>query len=112
MSVPRDHDIDVDSLLPKKGALVDDEHATLSIWQDPAGPTLDLDSLAAAFRKAIPHMRLFRPGGFPAEWQTEQNRRFGDLFLLADPGYEFVVDGAPGDSTRWESTATTRVRPR
>lgn len=90
VSVPRDHDIDVDSLLPKQGALVDDEHATLSIWQDPAGPRLDLDSLAAAFRKAIPHMRLFRPGGFPAEWQTEQNRRFGDLFLLADPGYEFV----------------------
>ena len=74
----------------QKGALVDDEHATLSIWQDPAGPTLNMDSLAAALRKTIPHMRLFRPGSFPAEWQTEQNRRFGDLFLLADPGYEFV----------------------
>jgi predicted AlkP superfamily pyrophosphatase or phosphodiesterase len=90
ISVPRDHDIDVDSVLPKAGALVDDEHATLSIWQDPAGPALNMDSLAAALRKAIPHMRLYRPGGFPAEWRTEQNRRFGDLFLLADPGYEFI----------------------
>jgi predicted AlkP superfamily pyrophosphatase or phosphodiesterase len=88
--VPREHDIDVDSLVPKAGALVDDEHATLSIWQDPAGPKIDMDSLAAALKKAIPHMRLFRPGEFPAEWRTEQNRRFGDLFLLADPGYEFV----------------------
>jgi hypothetical protein len=76
--------------VPKAGALVDDEHATLSIWQDPAGPKIDMDSLAAALKKAIPHMRLFRPGEFPAEWRTEQNRRFGDLFLLADPGYEFV----------------------
>ena len=32
----------------------------------------------------------FAPANFPAEWQTEQNRRFGDLFLLADPGYEFI----------------------
>jgi predicted AlkP superfamily pyrophosphatase or phosphodiesterase len=91
IAVPRDHDIDLDTLLPRRGALVDDEHATLSIWQDPDGPPLDLDSLAAAYRKSIPHMRLFRPGEFPPQWQTAQNPRFGDLFLLADPGYEFVT---------------------
>lgn len=90
VAVPREHDIDMDSLLPKRGAIVDDEHATLSIWQDPAGPKLNLDSLAAFYRQTIPHMRLFRPGEFPAEWKTEQNRRFGDLFLLADPGWEFI----------------------
>jgi predicted AlkP superfamily pyrophosphatase or phosphodiesterase len=90
LAVPRDHDIDMDSLLPPRGALVDDEHATFSLWQDPAGPALDLDSIANAWRRTIPHMRLFRPGGFPAHWLTAQNRRFGDLFLLADPGYEFV----------------------
>jgi hypothetical protein len=90
ISVPRANDFDMDPLLPHAGALVDDEHATFSIWQDPAGPRLDLDSIAAAWRRAVPHMRLFRPGEFPAEWQTEQNRRFGDLFLLADPGYEFI----------------------
>ena len=90
IAVPREHDIDMDSLLPARGALVDDEHATFSVWQDPAGPRLDLDSIAAVWRRAIPHMRLFRPGGFPVNWLTAQNRRFGDLFLLADPGYEFV----------------------
>jgi predicted AlkP superfamily pyrophosphatase or phosphodiesterase len=91
IAVPREHDIDLDTLVPRQGALLDDEHATFSIWQDPAGPRLNLDSLAHFYRKSIPHMRLFRPGEFPAEWQTEQNRRFGDLFLLADPGYEFVT---------------------
>ncbi|MEP6491439.1 MAG: nucleotide pyrophosphatase/phosphodiesterase family protein [bacterium] len=90
ISVPREHDIDMDSLLPAHGALVDNEHATLSIWADPAGPRLDLDSLAAFYRRAIPHMHLYRPGEFLGRWQTEQNPRFGDLFLLADPGYEFV----------------------
>ena len=89
--VPRDHDIDLDTFLPRRGALIDDEHATLSIWQDPDGQRLNLDSLAAAYRKGIPHMRLFRPGEFPPEWKTAQNPRFGDLFLLADPGYEFVT---------------------
>jgi len=90
VSVPREHDIDMDSLLPPRGALVDDEHATLSIWADPAAPGLSLDSLAAVYRRVVPHTRVFRPGEFPAEWETEQNRRLGDLFLLADPGYEFV----------------------
>jgi predicted AlkP superfamily pyrophosphatase or phosphodiesterase len=89
--VPPDHHIPMDGFVPPKGALVDDEHATFSIWQDPAGPKLNLDSLAAYYRKSIPHMRLFRHGEFPAEWQTEQNPRFGDIFLLADPGYEFVA---------------------
>jgi predicted AlkP superfamily pyrophosphatase or phosphodiesterase len=90
VSVPREHDIDMDSLIPPRGALVDDEHATFSIWADPANPGLNLDSLAAAYRRTIPHTRVFRPGQFPAEWQTEQNRRFGDVFLLADPGWEYV----------------------
>jgi predicted AlkP superfamily pyrophosphatase or phosphodiesterase len=90
ISVPREHDIDMDSLLPAHGALVDNEHATLSIWADPKGPRIDLDSLAAFYRRTIPHMRLYRTGEFPAQWETEQNPRFGDLFLLADPGYEFV----------------------
>jgi predicted AlkP superfamily pyrophosphatase or phosphodiesterase len=91
LAVRREHDIDMDSLLPARGLIVDDEHATFSIWQDPAGPRVDLDSLAAVYRRAIPHMRLFRPGGFPAEWRTQQNRRFGDVFMLADPGWEFVT---------------------
>lgn len=89
VTVPREHNIDMDSLIPR-GALVDDEHATFSIWADPAGPGLNLDSLAAVYRRVIPHARVFRPGEFPAEWVSEQNRRLGDLFLLADPGYEFV----------------------
>jgi predicted AlkP superfamily pyrophosphatase or phosphodiesterase len=91
IAVPREHDIDMDSLLPKRGLIVDDEHATFSIWQDPAGPRVDLDSLAAIYRRAVPHMRLFRPGEFPERWKTEQNRRFGDVFMLADPGWEFVT---------------------
>ncbi len=91
LSVPREHDIDMDSLLPKRGVIVDDEHATLSIWRDRAGPEVNLDSLARLYRRTIPHMRLFRPGEFPADWRTEQNPRFGDLFLLADPGWEFVT---------------------
>lgn len=88
--VPRDHDIDLDSLVPPKGALVDNEHATFSVWADPASPGLNLDSLANRYR-LVPHTHVFRPGQFPAEWQTEQNRRFGDIFLLADPGYEYVT---------------------
>jgi len=91
LNVPREHDIDMDSLLPKRGVIVDDEHATFSIWQDPAGPKVNLDSLATFYREHVPHMRLFRPGGFPAEWETAQNARFGDLFMLADPGWEFVT---------------------
>jgi predicted AlkP superfamily pyrophosphatase or phosphodiesterase len=90
VAVPREHDIDMDSLIPPRGALVDDEHATFSIWADPASPGLNLDSIAAVYRRIIPHTRVFRPGQFPPEWQTEQNRRFGDVFLLADPGWEFV----------------------
>ena len=90
VSVPREHDIDLDTLVPAKGALVDNEHATLSLWADPASPGLNLDSLATRYR-AIPHTRVFRPGQFPAEWQTGQNRRFGDIFLLAEPGYEYVT---------------------
>jgi hypothetical protein len=62
------------------------------MWQDPAGPKLNFDSLAEVYRKSIPHMRLFKRGEFPAEWQTEQNPRFGDIFLLADPGYEFIAN--------------------
>ena len=89
--VPREHDIDMDSLLPKRGLIVDDEHATFSIWQDPAGPHVDLDSLARVYRRSVSHMRLFRPGDFPPEWHTEQSRRFGDVFMLADPGWEFVT---------------------
>ena len=89
VSVPRENDIDVDSLIPSKGALVDNEHATLSVWADPANPGLNLDSLANIYRR-IPHTRVFRPGQFPADWQSEQNRRFGDIFLLADPGWEYV----------------------
>ena len=88
--VPREHDIDMDELIPKAGVFVDDEHATFSIWQDPKGPRVNMDSLAAFYRKMIPHMRLFRPGDFPPEWRTNQNRRFGDIFMLADPGWEFV----------------------
>lgn len=90
--IPREHDIPMDSFVPAKGALIDDEHATFSLWQDPAGPKLNFDSLAAVYRKSIPHMRLFRRGEFPPEWQTEQNPRFGDIFLLADPGYEFIAN--------------------
>jgi predicted AlkP superfamily pyrophosphatase or phosphodiesterase len=88
--VPREHDIDVDAFLPKEGVLADDEHATFSIWQDPKGPRVNLDSLADFYRKNILHMRLFRPGQFPSEWKTNQNPRFGDIFMLADPGWEFV----------------------
>jgi predicted AlkP superfamily pyrophosphatase or phosphodiesterase len=88
--VPREHDIDLDSLVPATGALVDNEHATVSVWADPGSPGLNLDSLAARYH-AIPHTRVFRPGQFPVEWQTEQNRRFGDIFLLAEPGYEYVT---------------------
>jgi predicted AlkP superfamily pyrophosphatase or phosphodiesterase len=90
--VPRDHDIAMDGFVPQRGALIDDEHATFALWQDPAGPKLNLDSLAASYRKSIPHMRLFRHGEFPAVWQTEQNPRFGDIFMLADPGYEFIAN--------------------
>ena len=92
IAVPRENQINMEGLLPKRGALVDDEHATLSIWADPAAPGLNLDSLAAVYRKVVPHSRVFRSGEFPSEWQTEQNRRLGDLFLLADPGYEFVTN--------------------
>jgi predicted AlkP superfamily pyrophosphatase or phosphodiesterase len=102
IAVPREHDIDMDSLLPPRGVLVDDEHATFSIWADPAAPGVNLDSLAAAYRRVIPHARVFRPGQFPAEWETEQNRRFGDLFLLADPGYEFVGKNPPAIYTLGE----------
>lgn len=90
-AVPREHVIDMDSLIPKRGALVDDEHATFSFWADPKNPGLNVDSLATALRvKLAPHVRVFRPGTFPAQWQTAQNRRFGDVFLLADPGWEFA----------------------
>ena len=100
--VPREHDIDMDSLLPKRGVLVDDEHATLSVWADPANPGIDLDSLGAVYRRTVPHARTFRPGEFPPEWKTEQNRRFGDIFLLADPGYEFVTTNPPAVYTLGE----------
>jgi predicted AlkP superfamily pyrophosphatase or phosphodiesterase len=90
LSVPRANNIDMDEFLPTAGVLADDEHATFSIWQDPKGPKVNLDSLAAFYRKNIPHMRLFRPGEFPREWKTNQNPRFGDIFMLADPGWEFV----------------------
>ena len=102
ISVPRDHDIGMDSLLPKRGVIVDDEHATFSIWRDPAGPPVNLDSLAVAYRRIVPHMRLFRPGQFPVEWRTEQNPRFGDIFMLADPGYEFVTTRPPAIYTLGE----------
>lgn len=61
LSVAPSHHIDMDSLLPRQGVLVDDAHATFSIWQDPEGPRVNLDSLAASYRKVVPHMRLFRP---------------------------------------------------
>ena len=98
--VPREHDIDLDSLIPK-GAFVDNEHATFSVWADPAPPRLNLDSLAARYR-AIPHTRVFRPGQFPVEWETGQNRRFGDVFLMADPGYEYVTTNPPAVYTLGE----------
>ncbi len=100
--VPREHDIAMDSLIPKRGVLVDDEHATLSVWADPANPGINLDSLAAVYRRTVPHARTFRPGEFPPGWKTEQNRRFGDIFLLADPGYEFVTTNPPAVYTLGE----------
>lgn len=91
-AVPRDHVIDMDSLIPKRGALVDDEHATFSFWADPKNPGLNVDSLATALRvKLAPHVRVFQHGTFPVNWQTAQNPRFGDVFLLADPGWEFAT---------------------
>jgi predicted AlkP superfamily pyrophosphatase or phosphodiesterase len=91
-AVPRDHAIDMDSLIPRRGAIVDNEHATFSLWADPKNPGLNVDSLAEAYRRVLaPHVRVFRRGEFPAIWQTEQNPRFGDVFLLPDPGYEFVT---------------------
>jgi len=90
--VPRDHHIAMDGLVPANGALIDDEHATFAIWQDPAGPKINMDSLATSYRKSIPHIRVFQHGGFPVNWLTAQNPRFGDIFLLADPGYEFVAN--------------------
>jgi len=89
--VPHEHDIPMDRLVPAKGALTDDEHATFAIWQDPNGPVLNMDSLATVYRSSIPHVRVFQRGGFPVNWLTNQNPRFGDIFLLADPGYEFVT---------------------
>jgi predicted AlkP superfamily pyrophosphatase or phosphodiesterase len=86
--VPLEHDIDLDPFIPKKGAIVDNEHATFALWQDPAGPRLNLDSIAAEYRK-IPHTRVFMHDEFPAEWHTEHNPRFGDIFLLADAGWEY-----------------------
>ena len=62
--------------------LVDNEHATFSFWADPTGPAVDLDSLANAYRRRLPHVRVFRRGEFPAQWRTEQNPRFGDLTFL------------------------------
>lgn len=100
--VPRDHDIDMDKLVPARGALVDDEHATFSVWGDPAAPGLDLDSLAAVYRREIPHARVVRAGAFPAEWHTGQSRLFGDIFMLADPGYEFVGTNPPAVYTLGE----------
>lgn len=87
--VPHEHDIDLDSLLPIKGAILDNEHATFSLWQDPAGPRLNVDSLAAEYRRRIPHTRVFVRGEFPAEWHAARNPRFGDIFLLADAGWEY-----------------------
>src|SRR6185312_15883807 len=84
------HDIALDTLGMPRGALVDDEHATLALWQDPAGPHVNFDSLATAYRRALPHARVFQHGGFPVQWLTAQNPRFGDLFVLAAPGWEFV----------------------
>ena len=40
-----------------------------------------------AFDSIVPEQD---PGDFPPEWRTNQNRRFGDIFMLADPGWEFV----------------------
>ncbi|HEY4217066.1 MAG TPA: ectonucleotide pyrophosphatase/phosphodiesterase [Gemmatimonadaceae bacterium] len=88
--VPHDHDIPMDGFVPPKGALVDNEHATFALWQDPDGPVVNFDSLAVAYRKSIPHIRVFQHGQFPVQWLTDQNPRFGDIFLLADPGYEFI----------------------
>jgi predicted AlkP superfamily pyrophosphatase or phosphodiesterase len=86
--VPLEHDIDLDRYLPQKGAIVDNEHATFALWQDPAGPRLNIDSLAGEYRK-IPHTRVFTHGDFPAAWRTEHNPRFGDVFLLAVAGWEY-----------------------
>ncbi|HEX3865158.1 MAG TPA: ectonucleotide pyrophosphatase/phosphodiesterase [Gemmatimonadaceae bacterium] len=92
--VPRDHVTIMDSLVPR-GVLVDDEHATFALWADPAGPRVDFDSLAAVYRTRVPHARVFTHGQFPAEWKTASNPRFGDLFMLADPGYEFSSSKMP-----------------
>ncbi|MEO7087079.1 MAG: ectonucleotide pyrophosphatase/phosphodiesterase [Gemmatimonadaceae bacterium] len=86
--VPLDHDIDLDPHLPKNGAIVDNEHATFALWQDPSGPRLNIDSIAAEYAK-LPHTRVFSHGNFPAEWHAEHNPRFGDIFLLAEPGWEY-----------------------
>jgi predicted AlkP superfamily pyrophosphatase or phosphodiesterase len=91
-AIPRDHAIAMDSLLPKSGVIFDNEHATFSIWADPAHPGINLDSLASSYRERFgSHARVFRRGTFPAIWRTEQNPRFGDIFMLPEPGWEFVT---------------------
>ena len=86
VAVPREHDIDMDSLLPPRGALVDDEHATFSIWADPAAPGLNLDSLAAVYRRVraaragVSTRRVSRRVGDGAEssaWRSIPARRSG-----------------------------------
>ncbi len=91
-AIPRDHVIEMDNLLPKSGVIFDNEHATFSIWADPAHPGINLDSLATSYRERFgSHVRVFSHGTFPPVWRTQQNPRFGDIFMLPEPGWEFVT---------------------
>ena len=91
VAVPREHDIDMDSLVPAQGALVDDEHATFSIWAGPRGARAE----SRFARRRVSTHDSAHAGLSPRRISRRVGRRsriagFGDLFLLADPGYEFV----------------------
>ena len=90
--MPREHDIDLDCCFRKRGALVDDEHATLLDLAGSGRPAARISTRSPrSYREPFRTCGCSARASFLREWQTEQNRRFGDLFLLADPGYEFVT---------------------
>jgi predicted AlkP superfamily pyrophosphatase or phosphodiesterase len=92
-SVTPDRAIYVDDLVRLDSLSFKGERATASIWSE--GHQTRLDSVYETLRRTLTNARAYRLAELPARWHTNANPRFGDLLLVADPGYALAVHHPP-----------------
>jgi predicted AlkP superfamily pyrophosphatase or phosphodiesterase len=91
--VTPDHAIYIDDVARLDSVLLKNERATASIWT--AGNPARTDTIYEQLRAKLTHARVYRRAELPARWNANDNPRFGDLLVVAEPGYALGVHQPP-----------------